>query len=208
MQWLAIVLNVLVLIGVFCVGMLVRVSKAYSDEKGKNLATREDISAITRAVESIRAEYAERTQALAHENAVLRDAEQRRHQLSLAALDKRLEAHQKAFSIWRQILHYAHEKDSFQFFKDSEHWWENNCLYLSADAASAFRKSMNAGYVHKGLQGAALEENWRTVELAGDVITKAVQLPGLGTATIQSATNKESMANDTTLQRSAENGRH
>ena len=37
-------------------------------EKGKNLATKEDIAVITREVEHVKAEYAERLEQIAHQN--------------------------------------------------------------------------------------------------------------------------------------------
>ena len=187
MQWITLFLNVAALAGVGAIFFLGRATKAYSEEKGKNLATKEDIAAITREIESVRVEYAERIQKLAHENAVLRDSDQRRHQLSMAALDKRLEVHQKAFSLWRQMMSQANAQDNFQFFKTCELWWEENCLYLSTEAGLAFRRAMTAAYLHgelKGSGGVDYKENWKEITSAGEVIAKAVQLPGLGLESI------------------------
>jgi hypothetical protein len=113
----------IIVVGGVALGVVIRSLHGYAAEKGKNLATKEDIAVITNQVESIRATYAERLQTLVHENSILRDQAQRHHQLSLAAIDKRLEAHQGAFAIWRQILFRAHEKNSTTFFQDGEKWF-------------------------------------------------------------------------------------
>jgi len=96
MQWVILVLTIAADLGVLCVGYLAYTGKAYATKKGENLATKEDIADITRKVESVRAEYAEKLQTLIHEKAASREATQRHHQLSMAALDKRLEVHQTA----------------------------------------------------------------------------------------------------------------
>jgi hypothetical protein len=192
MQWIILLLEIAVLLGVGALFRLGRATRAYSEEKGKNLATKEDIATITRQIESVRAEYAERIQKLDHENALLRDADQRRHQLSMAALDKRLEVHQKAFSLWRQMMSQANAQDNFQFFKGCELWWEENCLYLSTEAGFAFKRAMTAAYLHSELKaaGGLDKENWKEITSAGEVIAKAVQLPGLGLESIGSQLSK------------------
>ena len=54
MTILIVALNVAVLIGV---GVLMRMLNAYGVEKGKNLATKEDIAAITHEIEGVRSQY-------------------------------------------------------------------------------------------------------------------------------------------------------
>lgn len=161
--------------------------KAYSEEKGKNLATKEDIAEITRKVESVRAEYAERLQALIHENTLNREATQRRHQLSMAALDKRLEAHQQAYALWRRLA-FLEEKDArFEFFQECEKWWVEHCLYLSPKAEDAFWGAFHARYVlfcvRQGPGGRQHDGLWKKIEGAGSVIRTEAQLPGLAPET-------------------------
>ncbi len=54
MEILAVVLNVAALLAV---GLLARMFKGYASEKGKNLATKEDIAAITHEIEGVRSQY-------------------------------------------------------------------------------------------------------------------------------------------------------
>ncbi|WP_202619763.1 hypothetical protein, partial [Escherichia coli] len=70
---------------------------SYLSEKGKNLATREDIEEITRMVEGVRTQYMALVEEL-----------KARHQLRLAAVDRRLQAHQDAFALWRKIMAATH----------------------------------------------------------------------------------------------------
>jgi hypothetical protein len=153
--------------------------KAYSEEKGKNLATKEDVAEITRKVESVRAEYAERLQALIHENTLNREATQRRHQLSMAALDKRLEAHQEAYYLWRQMMVHATEENNSAFFESCQSWWEKHCLYLSEDAENAFMAALHMARIYKQASGALEMKAWARITAAGTVIRKAAQLPAL-----------------------------
>ena len=159
--------------------------KAYSKKKGENLATREDIGAITRQIEAVRAEYAEKLQTLIHDQTALREAMQRRHQLSMAALDKRLQAHQTAYYLWREIwvkaLRVDKDDDESEFFKECDIWWAKHCLYLSPEAEKAFRAALSVACVFKnGLRGTVTEQKAReSIESAGDVIRNAAQLPPL-----------------------------
>jgi hypothetical protein len=178
MTWIFVGLQLLIL-GV--IGWLSRAITVYSKEKGKNLATKEDIAEITQKIEAVRAEFA-----------AIRDARQRRHELSIAALDKRLEAHQKAFSLWRQLLINANHLDT-KLLNDCEEWRAENCLYLSPEAAFAFKNAIAAAYLHSDMKRAGRPEdrdNWKELSSAGEVIAKAVQLPGLGEEEVKSTLTK------------------
>ena len=118
----------------------------------------------------------------------------RKHQLRLAAIDKRLEVHQKAYSIWRQMRYKYHYPDQMDSFKnDFEQFWDNNCLYLAPKA----RKAIWDGY-HDALECSYLIEersitkgdiprvreindqllkNSKKIKLVGEAITNGVELP-------------------------------
>lgn len=144
---------------------------AYFGEKGKNLATREDIGELTRKVEEVRSDYAmivERFRATS--------------QLRLAALDKRLQAHQEAFELWRRLVPAAHRDDIGDVVRECERWWNANCLYLSAEAREAFSDAYFYAMNHRShlqIRGnsAELEANWKKITGAGDVIVRSVDLP-------------------------------
>ena len=105
----------------FAVGVFLLVIKyyfpTYFAEKGKNLATKEDIASITREVESVR-----------HEYSALLEELRARHQLRTASLDRRLQAHQEAFTQWRALVTGIIESKNAIIACQS--WWEKNCLYL------------------------------------------------------------------------------
>lgn len=65
----------------------------YLGEKGKNLATKEDIEHITDKIEAIKTQYAFLVEAAKVDN-----------QLRVAALDARLQKAQQAFTLWRKLL--------------------------------------------------------------------------------------------------------
>src|SRR5689334_15919765 len=63
-------------------------------------------------------------------------------QLRLAALDKRLQAHQEAFTLWQRLIFADRRNDEFsKVVTECQDWWQSNCLYLTSEARSAFRKA-------------------------------------------------------------------
>ncbi len=101
---------------------------SYASEKGKNLATKQDIAEITKEVEEVKHQY----------NLVMEQFKGH-NQLRLAALDKRLEAHQKAFSLWRDLsASIMIGRDTNIFAKKCEDWWWDNCFYLDGESREAF----------------------------------------------------------------------
>jgi hypothetical protein len=186
-----VILEVLALLGIAAVGFLARLPRAYTDKKGENLATLEDITKITDKIEAVRAEYAKDHQRLVHDNSLLVERMQQRHQLSIAALDKRLEAHQQAFTRWRKLLSAAHGNAPPNTILENFQWWEENCLYLAPAASHAFVVACNAAAMHKDLQGPEarqyLRQNWDDIAAAGKAIADAVQLPGLDLASLKDA---------------------
>ena len=109
-----------------------------------------------------------------------------KQQLRLAALDKRLQAHQEAYAMWQRLLFTeGQKKESTQLILDCQDWWNNNCLYLSADARAAFKKAyIAADYlslpadVQAGLE--ARETDMEYLKRAGEIIVKGVYLPSIG----------------------------
>ncbi len=145
----------------------------YLGEKGKNLATKEDIATITNEIEHVRTQYA-----------VLLEERRATHQLRLAAIDKRMQAHQEAFSLWREILRTVHSSDCNATTLKCQDWWEKNCLYLEHAVREAFALSMSCAHDHSEFLNSRtdaedVKANWAKIIAAGPVILKTVQLPGL-----------------------------
>ena len=178
-------LELLLLLGVGAIVLLLRSLRSYATEKGKNLATKEDIGTITREVEKVRSEYAERFESLAQQNRLLLEHTRQRHELRLAALDRRLAAHQEAYVLWWRLLGSVHkEQEIGNVVTECQDWWVHNRLYLEPEAAEAFSAAYHAAFSHRDylqarLERSELEENWRKIRIAGEIIVKAVQLPSL-----------------------------
>lgn len=60
MDWAILIFEILLAVAVFLIGLFVKkLSSLYMDEKGKNLATKEDIEEITRKTEEVQQEFRE-----------------------------------------------------------------------------------------------------------------------------------------------------
>ncbi len=144
----------------------------YLSEKGKNLATREDIAEITNEIEQVRSQYA-----------VLLEEMKAKHQLRLAAIDRRLAAHQEAFALWRELLSATHTTEIGKQVIKCQSWWDGNCLYLEPTAREAFSLAYAAANMHGSLlqshaDAQSVKENWSKIMAAGSAILQAAQLPG------------------------------
>jgi len=159
---------------------------SYLRAKGKNLATKEDTREITRKVESVKAEYARHMELLAQKHRLFLQREERKHDLSLAALDKRLAAHQEAYALWWELMGSASKKEKVgEIVMKCQEWWVNNCLYLAPDVREAFRDSYHAAFLHSDLlyareDASVIRDNFSRIRQAGQVIVKAVALPSWG----------------------------
>lgn len=146
---------------------------SYLSEKGKNLATREDIARITDEIEKVRVQYT-----------ALVEEFKARHQLRLAAVDRRLQAHQEAFTLWRRLRSSIHTENVDSVVLECQDWWNKNCLYLSAEAREAFLDAYFAAGNHAALvqsrDRVAVNENFAKITGAGTTILAAVELPALG----------------------------
>ncbi len=158
----------------------------YLREKGKNIATKEDIGRITDEIEKIKSIYAKEIEEV-----------REKQQLKLAAIEKRLEAHQKAYSLWRNLVSKVHKSDEIaQVVLECQDWWINNCLYLSPAARESFRKSIFCAANHKDfLQDRSniklIKENWADIMAAGTDIVRAAGLPPIGDDEIKFLDEKE-----------------
>ncbi len=98
---------------------------SYSEEKGKNLATKEDIGEITKKIEDVKNLFA-REQEKHKADLSLRNA------LQTAAIDKRLEAIQGAYSlVWDLMEHISDRREEFlPRHQEALRWVTHNCIYL------------------------------------------------------------------------------
>jgi hypothetical protein len=150
----------------------------YVKDKAKNLATKEDIGAITREVKKVEDEYA---RGLAELLQRLRTA----GDLRLAAANERLKAHQEAFALWREMIGDGHTESLVgPLVMKCQDWWEKNCLYLSPNASTAFFRAYAAVNsqleIERTRDAVRVADNWATVRAAGDAILEGASLPSLG----------------------------
>lgn len=194
-------LDILIGISLLVIGGLIgRFLPSYLGQKGKNLATKEDVEEITRKVEGVKSEYSERVQELVHQNNLLLEQTRNRQQLRLAALDKRLQAHQDAYYLWRKMISKVHSNSNADVVLECQDWYNKNCLFLSAEARAAFHSAYSALAIHPELlatrEGStSIKENFNAITDAGDVIVTAAELPPLGeleseTIALDEQTNK------------------
>lgn len=105
---------------------------------------------------------------------------QEKNQFRLAALDKRLQVHQEAYTRWHEMLRVIDEQDQLgQATVRSQEWWFQNCLYLDP----AVRKEFF--WCTQDVFGYAKDETmrkevWTRITGLGDVIAAAVDLPSIG----------------------------
>ena len=186
MAWGLLLLNVAILLAIAVIAVLMRwYLPSYLAEKGKNLATKEDVKAITGEVESVRHEYSARLESLAHQNRLILEQSSRRQQLRMAALDRRLDVHQQAYTLWVKLVGSVYREDQLgDVVIECQDWWQRHCLYLDGSARQAFRDAYMAASYHHGLVKAredanALRESWATIMRTGELLVTAVELPSI-----------------------------
>ena len=146
---------------------------SYLLEKGKNVATREDVEEITRRVEGVRTQYVSLVEEL-----------KARHQLRLAAVDRRLQAHQEAFTLWRRVMAATHTEEVGKVVIECQFWWEQNCIYLEPSVREAFVRAYGAASDHNSLvkgrvEVSIIQSNWKLITEFPNVLFQAIQLPAL-----------------------------
>ncbi|EJL6264424.1 hypothetical protein NMS06_003445 [Vibrio cholerae] len=157
---------------------------AYLKEKAKNLATKEDISEITEAIEKVRSQYNEKLQELIHQNNIQLEGHKAVNQLRVVAPEQRLQAHQEAFALWRKMLSSLHSEERVNVVMECQDWYNQNCLYLNAQSREAFSVAYGSLAIHHDLlqdrtQPESVKRNFHEITHAGSVIVQSVELPAL-----------------------------
>ena len=145
---------------------------SYLSKKGENLATKEDIIELTRKVEEVR-----------HDFTLQVEEHSQKNRLKLAALDRRLEILQEAYTLWWQLLHSVHTNDVGKIVDKCQTWWVEHCVYLGAEVREAFQDAYHAAHGHREILRSDREyakTNWARLERAGRLILRAAGLPGFG----------------------------
>ena len=114
-----------------------------------------------------------------------------RQQLRLAALEKRLQTAQEAYTLWmrlRRLPRHDEPDDGTpveKILRDCRDWWETHSLFLTAEARIAFRKALNAAMNLASLRSihadySDLKMAYEEIDQAGRVIEESVLLPAIG----------------------------
>lgn len=112
--------------------------------------------------------------------------EDREHQLRVAALERRLAAHQEGYALWRKLWANVHQRDQIgAVVLECQTWWEQNCLYLSEPARTAFHRAFSMAGGHRDLVEArvsvdAMKESWAEIMAAGPAFVAGAALPPIG----------------------------
>ena len=151
--------------------------QAYFKRKGENLAAKEDGPHITRGIEGVKHEFAVQ------------------HALRFAAIDRRLQAHQEAFCLWRRLLEaISDDAGRGKLVLECQDWYRKNCLYLEKDAREAFSIAYSSAGILSQFQDTRSNDSVvslrKDILNAGKVIAETVSLPGL-TVVEEKAAEKE-----------------
>ena len=92
--------------------------------------------------------YARQLQELQHKNDLLLEQLRARQQLRMAALEKRLQVHQEAYTLWRKLRSNVSSPNLYSVVSECQQWWESNCLYLAPDARATFARAHLAAAFH------------------------------------------------------------
>lgn len=116
----------------------------------------------------------------------------RKDKYQLAALDQRLEAHQKAYALARKMGHSIHSNtdEKLIFQKEFIEFWDSKCLYLEENVRNHFWESVNlywAYYLYLKIwkdnpndrTKGQLEDVFNKITTTQDVIANAVNLTAL-----------------------------
>lgn len=145
----------------------------YLAEKGRNLATKEDITGVTELIEQVKRQH----------QAVLENLKAG-NLLSMVAAERRLQAHQEAFALWCELYDAMHQPTVNEVAGRCRKWWRESCVYLGPKSHKAFYQAFGAAAVHAQLLASRppadeIKANWAKITEAPRVILGEVALPSL-----------------------------
>jgi hypothetical protein len=157
--------------------------RSYLAEKGKNLATKEDVAAITKKIEEAKQPFFE-----------LQEHIKASHQLRFAAIDKRLQVHQDSFTVWLKMLNAIHAGNKNKVAQECKEFWQNNCLYLDASVRDALNNAIFAAVIHSSMLSnsdkSKAEENWEKIMAFPKVLFEAVNLTPISPQVLEKYASK------------------
>ncbi|MDE2887650.1 MAG: hypothetical protein OXR72_05495 [Gemmatimonadota bacterium] len=108
-----------------------------------------------------------------------------KNQWALVAMEKRLQAHQEAFSLWYAICSSLSDQTVFELALRAEEWWKDNCLYLDAKSRHAFKLFPHAVRMRHELLSQTPRDTqmllrvWEEIQEPGSLLAEGVGLPNI-----------------------------
>jgi len=142
--------------------------------------------------------HTEELQKTLHQNKILLEEHRTHSSLRMAAIDKRLQVHQEAYTLWKKLLSAIHDEIIGEVVVECQGWWDKNCLYLSPESREAFYTAFQCAFNHKSYLNVPPEmkdkdlinSNFDKITKAGEIIVSSVELPSLGEAENNDVRNK------------------
>ena len=110
-----------------------------------------------------------------------------KQQLALTALDRKLETHQKAYSIWWDIRSNIYDREKIgSIIENAQIWWQDNCLFLFPDSRKAFHDCLIFAFNHLNLVSIQnpdfdyrkdIKESWDVIIKPGIILAEEIELP-------------------------------
>lgn len=163
-------LNTSILAGIFG-ALWGAIAQPYLSERAKNLATKHDVSAITREVEQVKLGMSKQLED--HKTG---------NQLRMAVVEKRFQAHQEAYAHWFAVMRACLGEGDKEAISQSQEWWIHNCLYLDTEPRFALRQANHWAKHHidllkRSASDDEIKRNAKNLEETGQIIENAVGLP-------------------------------
>ncbi len=158
---------------------------SYFKIRGQNRAMDLVIEEMTKMVEGIKLDFAKQLETLKQENKLLFQREEHKFELSSAVMEKRLQVHQEAHTLWLELFHNIHDREKlWHSVIKCQDWYQKNSLYLDFETSNVFYGAYMAASIHKDLlegprDAGAVEEirkNFQRIRKAGDALREAASL--------------------------------
>lgn len=163
----------ILILNLVVIGTVVYVAR-YLKQKAQNLATKEDVGAITTIVEQIKRNHADEMASMAHTRQLEINRLDLLNNLRLASIDERLKAYQEAYSLIFRMLSVVGDRErSVDVLIECTTFWETRSLYISESARDALDKAMIALNSYSDER----PQNRKIITNALRVIEQCVSLP-------------------------------
>jgi hypothetical protein len=101
---------------------------------------------------------------------------ERASRFALAALEKRLDVHQKAYRLWTNLYWNWHKANVSDIALQCQEFWYDNCLYLDPVSRSSFKKILFHAGTFQSYDDAMKAKVFSQLEDVGRHLTEGVDL--------------------------------